>query len=49
MQGGPVGLVREEGQQVGSERWHLGAGVPFALGRKEARDGPVGQCATRTG
>lgn len=49
VQGGPVGLVREEGQQVGSERGHLGAGVPFALGRKEACDGPVGQRATEQG
>lgn len=36
VQRGPVGLVCEESQEVGSERWHLGARVTFALGREEA-------------
>lgn len=36
VQRGPIGLVREEGQEVGPERGHLGAGLTFALGRKEA-------------
>lgn len=31
VQGGPAGLVCEQGQQVGPERWHLGARVAFAL------------------
>lgn len=35
MQCGPVGLVCEEGQEVRSERWHLGARMAFALGRKD--------------
>lgn len=42
VQRGPVGLVREEGQEVGSERWRLGAGVTFTLGRKEAWMVPLG-------
>lgn len=42
VQRGPVGLVREEGQKVGSERWRLGAGVTFTLGRKEAWMVPLG-------
>lgn len=42
MQCGPAGLVSEQGQQVGSERWHLGARMTFALGRKHTRDGPCG-------
>lgn len=43
VQCGPVGLVREEGQEVGSERGHLGARLTFALERKEwslCLDGP---------
>lgn len=36
VQRGPIGLVREEGQEVGPERGHLGAGLTFALGKKEA-------------
>ena len=35
MQGGPAGLVCEQGQQVGTERWHLGARVAFALGQRK--------------
>lgn len=46
VQRGPVGLVREEGQQVWSERWHLGARMTFTLGRKEAGDGPAGLTGT---
>lgn len=36
MQRGPVGLVREEGQEVGSKSGHVRARLTFALGRKEA-------------
>lgn len=35
VQGGPAGLVCEQGQQVGPERRHLGARVAFALGRRK--------------
>lgn len=49
VQRGPVGLVREEGQQVRSERWHLGAEMTFTLGKKAAWDGPVGSRALRAG
>lgn len=36
----PAGLVREEGQEIGAERWHLGTCVAFTLGNERSWDDP---------
>lgn len=49
VQRGPVGLMCEEGQEIGPEGGHLGTGLTFALGRKEAWWSLLGPQESETG